>query len=98
MQSGLLAAEYAGRAHTQGDFSKVVLAGYQRSVLDMLEGELRLSHLLTKLVTWKWLLNLVVRKAARSEEVYNAITHMFASVNQRKKLASPLFYLRLLFV
>lgn len=97
MHSGVLAAEYASMAHAKGVFSRAVLGGFEKAVLDMLEQELRLSHLLTKLVRWNWLLNLVIRKASRSKEVSEAVTNMFASVDQRKKLTSPLFYFKLLF-
>ena len=43
------------------------------------------------------MMNLVIRKASRSPEVADIISSMFDDENQRRKLYSPLFYLRLLF-
>ncbi len=42
------------------------------------------------------LLNTVVSKASRSPELADAISAMFDDESQRKKLVSPLFYLRVL--
>jgi hypothetical protein len=49
-----------------------------------------------RLGRWKWLLNKVIEKAARSPEVADAISMMFDDEEEREKLISPLFYLRLL--
>ena len=97
MVSAVLAAQVATEAHRVNDFSHTVLSKFELAVQNHLSKELKLSHAMQSLVRWKWLLNAVIRKASRSQEVSNVITHMFASVDQRKKLVSPLFYVRLLF-
>ena len=96
MVSAEKAAEWTQRAREAGDTSAAFLAGYGQDVLDYLGDELRLSHAMQRLGRWKWLLNKVIAKAARSPEVADAISMMFDDEEQREQLISPLFYLRLL--
>lgn len=96
MVSGWKAAEWTLRARESGDFSAAFLAGYETDVLDRLRNELRLSHVMQRLGNWKWLLDTVISKASRSEELADTISCMFDDLGERKKLASPLFYLRIL--
>src|SRR5690606_21062936 len=96
MVSGDLAAQWAAKAAAAGDASAALLAGYERAVMDVLRRELRLSHTMQKLCNWGWLLNTVIRKASRSTELADAISSMFDDLGERRKLASPLFYLRVL--
>jgi flavin-dependent dehydrogenase len=96
MVSGLRAAEWAERAHVAGDFSAEFLGGYPADLMQELRQELKLSRTLQRLSRWRWLFNTVIRKGARSPKISGAITYMFDNVDERKKLASPLFYLRLL--
>ncbi|MDX1419971.1 MAG: NAD(P)/FAD-dependent oxidoreductase [Rubricoccaceae bacterium] len=96
MVSAEKAAEWTERAKDQGDYSAAFLRGYDKDVLDYLGNELRLSHAMQRLGRWKWLLNKVISKAARSSEVADAISMMFDDEEEREKLISPLFYLRLL--
>lgn len=96
MVSAEKAAEWARRAAESGHASAELLAGYERAVWSYLGNELRLSHAMQRLGRWKWLLNLVVKKASRSPEVADAVSMMFDDESERQKLLSPLFYLRLL--
>jgi geranylgeranyl reductase family protein len=96
MVSGERAAEWARRAHEAGRFDREFLAGYESDVLSELQDELHISHKLQKLVRHSWLFNLVVRKARRSEFVADTISSMFDDESKRKRLMSPMFYLRLL--
>ncbi|MGI9174828.1 MAG: NAD(P)/FAD-dependent oxidoreductase [Rhodothermales bacterium] len=96
MISGELAAKWTSKAKTENDYTAAFLHGYERDVLDYLQGELRLSHAMQRLIGWKWLLNAVIRKASRSAELADAISCMFDDESQRRKLVSPLFYLRVL--
>ena len=96
MISGELAAKWTSRARAEGDYTRAFLHGYERDVLAYLRGELRLSHAMQRLIGWKWLLNTVIRKASRSAELADAISCMFDDERQRRKLVSPLFYLRVL--
>ena len=96
MVSGREAARWARRATDAHDYSAAILRGFERAVLGDLRAELRLSHALQRLTGWKRLLNVTVRKAARSPELAGVLSCMFDDESQRRKLLSPLFYLRLL--
>ena len=96
MISGEFAAEWAVRARAANDYSGAFLQGYDRAVNEYLSSELRLSHAMQRLINWKWLLNLVIRKASRSPELADTISCMFDDESQRRRLLSPLFYLRVL--
>lgn len=96
MISAEKAAAWAAKAKESGDYSAAFLAGYERDVMAYLGSELQLSHAMQRLGKWKWLLNTVIRKASRSPELADAISAMFDDESQRKKLISPLFYLRVL--
>ena len=96
MVSGDLAAQWAAKAASAGDASSALLKGYEAEVLALLRQELRLSHTMQRLGNWTWLLNTVIRKAARSPELARFISGMFESLDDRRQLASPLFYLRIL--
>lgn len=96
MVSGEKAALWAEKAKAAGDCSAAFLKGYERDVLKYLQGELRLSHAMQRLINWKWLLNTVIRKASRSRELADAISCMFDDEAQRRQLVSPMFYLRVL--
>lgn len=97
MTSGEFAARWATNAHDQGRFDREYLLGYERDVLGAIGSELRINGKLQKLVQRTWLINLVVRKADRSEEVKKTISAMFDEDSKRLRLTLPLFYLRLLF-
>lgn len=96
MVGGRTAARWARQALADGDVSAAMLRGFEREMLAYLRSELRLSHLLQRLTGWRPLLDFVVRKAARSPEVADLLSCMFDDEAQRRRLLSPLFYLRLL--
>lgn len=96
MVSGWRAAEWAVRAKEAGRYDAAFLAGYEKSVMDRLRGELRLSHMMQRLGNWKWLLDTVIKKASRSEELADLISCMFDDMEERRRLVSPMFYLRVL--
>ena len=94
--SATAAARWSETAREAGDYSGNLLRGYQREVLGLLKDELRISTLMQRIARQRWLLNLVIRKASRSKDLAETISCMFDDLGARKKLASPLFYLRLL--
>lgn len=96
MLSGDLAAGWAREALGRGDVSAATLKGYHDAVHTALDSELNLSYTLRRLERWKWLLETVIRKAGRRPEIADTISAMFDDVGARKKLASPMFYLRVL--
>ncbi|MDX1545937.1 MAG: geranylgeranyl reductase family protein [Rhodothermales bacterium] len=96
MVGGREAARWAAAATAQNDYSAAFLEGFERDMLGYLRSELRLSHAMQRLTGWTALLDFVVRRAARSPEVADALSCMFDDEAQRRRLLSPLFYLRLL--
>lgn len=96
MISGEIAARWAKDATAARRFDAAFLAGYQTGVLSDLGSELRISHALQRIAGVKWLLNFVIRKAARSPHVADAISCMFSDEEEREKLLKPSFYFRLL--
>lgn len=96
MLSGDLAAGWACEALGRGDVSAAALDGYHDAVHTALDPELNLSYTLRRLERWKWLLETVIRKAGRRPEIANTISAMFDDLGARRKLASPMFYLRVL--
>ncbi len=96
MVSGWRAGEWVHRATEAARFDAEFFAGYQTEVMDRLRNELRLSHMMQRLGNWRWLLNTVIRKASRSEELADLISCMFDDLDERRQLVSPLFYLKVL--
>jgi len=97
MVSGLVAARQIKKALEANDFSASFLKEYDAALYKKLWAELKLSHYLQMLTSKPWLFNFVIGKASRSKELRETISCMFDNVDIRKKFASPMFYLRILF-
>lgn len=97
MYSARVAVETARQACESEDFSGGFLARYDRRLWDAIGPELKLSTRLQQLGRMKSLLNFVIGKAARHREVRETIGGMITNELPREKLASPGFYLKLLF-
>lgn len=96
MVSAEKVAEWTEKAKEVHNFSGQFLGGYDRDVMGYLGNELKISTGMQRLGRWKWLLNKVIQKASRSDELADAISIMFDDESERKKLVSPMFYLRVL--
>lgn len=97
MTSGICAAKWAHRGHQNQEFSASFLRSYEEEILTSLQNEFQISKTLQRFANRKWLLNAVIRKASKSESVSKAITSMFDDMTARRKMTSPVFYLKLLF-
>ena len=97
LYSGKIAAEVAAEAVQKNRFDSASLAEYDRRLWKEIGPDLDNSTKLQKLGQHRFLLNLVIRKAARNDEVKEVISAMMADQMPRSTLANPLFYLRLLF-
>ncbi len=78
-------------------FRKQGLASYTDHVYRVLGAELSLSHKLQKLVRYQWLFNFLMKMCSRNKQMRELISCMFYEVDIRKKLTSPVFYLKVLF-
>lgn len=96
MISGEKAAAWAMKSRSEGRYDAAFLRGYEQDVLRYLGRELRISHQMQRLINVRWLLSLVIRRAARSPHVAAAISCMFDDESERQKLLRPGFYLKLL--
>lgn len=97
MYAGFYAANNAAKAIEKNDFSENNLSQYGRDIQRVLGPELKMSTKLQQLASYPWLFNMLINKASKSNELRSLMTAMFAEVDVRKKLASPGFYLKLLF-
>ncbi|MGE0717691.1 MAG: geranylgeranyl reductase, partial [Alphaproteobacteria bacterium] len=97
MFAGRRAAAVAAEAIAAGDAGAAGLGRYDERLWDEIGDELRVSTRLQHIARFRPLLEFTIRKAARSRHVADTICAMIANEVPRKELASPLFYLNLLF-
>jgi geranylgeranyl reductase family protein len=97
MYSAKFAIQTAKQAIENDDLSEQYLVQYEDELWKAIGIELKVSTKLQKIGRSRFLLNLVINKAARSDEVSNIIAGMLANEVPRKRLANPLFYLKILF-
>ena len=97
MVSGQYAMEIAIKSKLSGDFSEKSFAEYDELLWREIGKELRTSTKLQSLARSKFLLNFVINRASRNEEVQNIISGMLANEIPKDELSSPLFYFKILF-
>jgi flavin-dependent dehydrogenase len=97
MVSGQYAMEVAAKSKLSGDYSKHAFAEYDELLWGEVGKELRTSTKLQSLARSKFLLNFVINRAARNEEVQNIISGMLSNEIPKDELNGPLFYLKILF-
>jgi len=97
MVSGQYAMEVAIKSKLSGDFSEKAFAEYDELLWREIGKELRTSTKLQSLARSKFLLNFVINRASRNEEVQNIISGMLANEIPKDELSSPLFYFKILF-
>ncbi len=96
MTSGWIAAQTLVKALDAGDVSEAFLKQYDEALWKEIGAELDTSYKLQKVGRIKWLLNLVIGKAATRPKVRETISSMLGSEQAKKEFMGPLFYLRLL--
>ena len=94
--SAKFGVETAQAAIDADDVSASILSAYDRKLWDEIGSELKVSHRLQKIGRSRTLLNFVIHKAERSQEVRDTIMGMMANEVLKKQLTNPLFYLKLL--
>lgn len=96
MTSGKFAAEAIDRAFKANNFTPEFMAWYDENLWKEIGPEMNTSYMLQKMGRHKWLLNMVIGKAARSKEIRDTISGMLVNENARKNFISPMFYLKVL--
>ncbi len=95
--SARLAADTAFQACQADNVSAGFLRRYEDTVWAALGGELNTSTRMHRLAHRRWLVNLVIRRAARRPEISAAISAMLLDPDDRRRLLDLRFYLGLLF-
>ena len=95
--SGRLAAQQLALALQSEQFNEDSLVEYAGLVQRKLQHEMRVSSLLQRLTTWRWLFNRVIRQANRHAELQDALICMFEDTDLRGSLTRPSFYLKWIF-
>ncbi len=93
--SGRQAAQTAREAVDHNDYSETFLARYDRRLWGEVGNELKVSTKLQRIGRIRFLLNFVINKAARNQEVKDIISGMMADEVPKTRLANPFFYAKL---
>ncbi len=100
LSSGKYAAQAIDSAlkmHAQDEFLPASsLTSYEENVAKYLRPEMENSYRIQKLSRHRFLLNLFIGKAADKPEVRKMLVDMLGSDEEKEKVVSPLFYLKLL--
>ena len=98
--NAMVAAKYAmqvaSKAKNHKDYSERFFSEYDQLLWDDIGGELRTSTKLQSLARSSFLLNFVINRAARNEEVQSIISGMLSHEIPKDELSSPMFYLKIL--
>ena len=97
MVSGKYAVEVAAKCKEKDDFSESSLSQYDTLLWGEIGSELRTSTKLQSLARYRFLLNFVINRGERNEEVRDIISGMLSNEIPRDELSSPMFYFKILF-
>jgi len=95
MASAESAAAVIGEAMKKGDFSAGMLADYDVRIARRTKMEHDTSAAMQRFARFPWLFNMVVRRANKSRAFRELLATAFTNENVRKKLANPMFYVRM---
>tara|TARA_B100001250_G_scaffold129072_1_gene109914 strand:+ start:879 stop:2093 length:1215 start_codon:yes stop_codon:yes gene_type:complete len=96
MVAAKYAMEVALKAKNNRDYSEKLFSEYDQLLWGEIGGELRTSTKLQSLARSSFLLNFVIDRAARNEEVQAIISGMLSHEIPKDELSSPMFYLKIL--
>jgi len=97
MVAGKYAIQVAAESKNTGDCSEKAFSEYDQLLWDEIGKELRTSTKLQNLARSNFLLNFIINRAARNEEVQEIISGMLSNEIPKDELSSPLFYFKILF-
>lgn len=96
MASAESAAAVIVECMKRDDYSAGMLADYDVRIARRTKTEHDTSAALQRYARYPWLFNMVVRRANKSNAFQDLLASAFTNENVRKKLANPLFYLKML--
>lgn len=94
--SGYAAAEHISKAMKVNRFDARFNKQYDRFVYRKLGKELRLSTLMQRLIRYPWIINGVMNRISGDPGLEQSLIRMIDDLGERRKLARPGFYIRLL--
>ena len=97
MVSGKYAMKVLSESKRKNNFTKKSFSEYDKLLWDEIGKELNTSTRLQSIAKSSFLLNFVINRAARNEEVQNIIAGMLAHEIPKEELSNPLFYFKILF-
>ena len=98
MCSGKIAAQtVAGLCRNGNDFSAAALATYPKDLWKALGGELNLAYKLQRTARITPLVNMIVDRASKNQEVRKWMSDMMAGTVSKRDLLSPMTYTKLIF-
>ena len=97
MISAKLSVDRAKIAYQEKNFSAEFFSEYEHELWNTVGSQMKLGTRLQRLGEWQWLLNFVVGKGKKSQQVRDTIAAMITNELPRENLVDPLFYLKLLF-
>ncbi len=97
MASGEVAADIVKSAFEQNRFDSDFLSRYDQRIKHRILTDFGYADIVRRLACSGYLINFVVKRASRSRSLHKLLLSMNTDEVIRKKLASPLFYLGLLF-
>ena len=97
MVSGKYAMKVLSESKSLNNFTKESFSEYDKLLWDEIGKELKTSTRLQRIAKSSFLLNFVINRAARNEEVQNIIAGMLAHEIPKEELSNPLFYFKILF-
>jgi flavin-dependent dehydrogenase len=97
MLSSKYAMEIVAKAKNFNDYSKKTLSEYDAKLWGEIGPELKTSTKLQKMARSQFILNFIISRAARNEEVQNMISGMMSNDISKDELTGPSFYFKILF-
>ncbi len=100
LMSGKLASIVIKKAFEKNDFSSETLKEYDELLAKELDDELQTMYKLQKMGRHEFLLNMAISKAKRNKEIRDMIASTLVqekAMEYKKKLLSPIFWIKLIF-
>ena len=94
--SGYIAAEQAEKCLKANDYSTAFLKDYDTRVWRVMGTELNLSYKLQRLGKYPAIFNFVLWVASKNVQISDLVYAMFNDIDVRKRILSPIFWLKTL--
>ena len=94
--SGKIAAQTIMKGFEKNDLSESVLAEYPKILWDKIGDEVMTNYKMQRLANHRFLMNLVVDKASRSQDIRGVISNALINPDGHKTIIGPMFILKAL--